>query len=589
MHKLTMTIAGVALVLAACSQPAGTGACADGSPAATPTLPATSSTACPTTPTPPGEDHWAVFVAKTGEALGTFNDITVWGDGMPEGGWVPVNGKFVPVTVNDSTPANYRHNMRSDRPMVLPTQIEAATGGDGQSNPYTVVGRQPGSNPEVQWTFLVRQYSMKEITDPRLPYSPDMAVIGHHPRTGATAYLQYFDNGKEKSSKVVVSPFSAGGKEFWSDIKTIKEDFQCERCHSSDAFIHTPWIDQVRVDRVSWEGYAQPMVPSNPLGPFFFVDAGPGEYFEPWNCNLYHLDDPQNACTECHRVSPYNMLGMNSYATRYAGLTLGQELTTAIASDGWQTDQYHKLPWMPPLVLQDFYAGQQVQDATWNQDYLASAAEINLLEVEYSKWMIDGSARPEPANPKLKRVPRPPKEHESIMVDRPQQDSVPAGQSLVVLDSRMRANTDGDLYQWRFVAKAADDSPVHAAPMVLRRKPGDGSTIELDVVFVGAPRAQDSADDWMPVNTNQMIQQVQLGDYFGLLLTNSGDASAPGLVPYSDDDWAEITAPDGTTRYPYGYVTYTLGSASPPAAGDTLTFTEAPAYRTYSFELQNRL
>ena len=537
---------------------------------------------------PDPEDHWPVFIEKAEMALGTFNDITVWPDGMPEGGWAPVTGKFVPVTVNDQTPATFRHGMRSDRPMVLPTQIEASTGGDGQSNPYTVVGRQPGSNPEVQWMFLVRQYSMKKITDPELAFSPDMAVIGHHPRTGATMYLQYFNNGTEKPSKTVVSPFSEGGEDFWDDISVIRE-LRCERCHSADPFIHTPWIDQVRVDTVSWEGYPQPMVPSNPLGPFFFIDAGPGEYFEAWNFNLQHLDDPQNACTECHRVSPFSMLGLNSYATRYAGLDLGKELSTAVESDGWQTDQYHKLPWMPPLVLHDFYAGQHVQDATWNQDYLASAKEINELERQYSLWMIKGNKPDFEPSPKVVPVPRPPREYESILVDRPEQDAIDSQRSQVILDSRMRANTDGDLFQWQFVGKGPGDSNVVAAPMVLRRKPGDGSTIELDVVFVGDPRGQDSSESWVPVNSNEMLQEVKLGDYFGVVLTNTGNDGASGLIPYTEDEWAKITGPDGTTLYPYGYVTYSETYTDSPKAGDTIRFESAPSYRTYSFEFKNRL
>ncbi len=533
-------------------------------------------------------DHWAVFVEEAAAALGTFNDIRVWEDAMPAGGWAPVNGKFVPVTVNDATPTTYRHGMRSDRPMVLPTQIESNTGGDGQANPYTVVGRQPGSNPEVQWTFLVRQYSMKEITDPSLASSPDMAVIGHHPRTGATAYWQYFDNGVEKPSKIVVSPFSEGGREFWAEISELRK-LACQRCHTADAFIHTPWIDQVRVDTVSWEGYAQPMVPSNPLGPFFFVNADKGDYFESWESNLKHLDDPQNACTECHRVSPFSMLGLNSYATRYAGMQLGSELSTAVSSDGWQTDQYHKLPWMPPVVLQDFYAGQTVQDQTWNQDYLSAASEINQLERQYSLWMIEQKPPSLPIHPNVVSVPRPDRQYESIMVDRPEQDTIDAQQSLVILDSRMRANTDGDLEQWRFYAKGAEESGVRAAPMVLRRKPSDGSTIELDVIFVGDARGQDSSNSWVPVNSDEMLQEVKLGDYFGLVITNTGDSVASAFIPYTEDEWATITGPDGTTLFPYGYVTYSATSANVPEPGATLTFDNSPAYRTYSFELQNKL
>ena len=125
--------------------------------------------------------------------------------------------------------------------------------------------------------------------------------------------------------------------------------------------------------------------------------------------------------------------------------------------------------------------------------------------------------------------------------------------------------------------------------MVLRRKPGDGSVIELEVIFVGAPRSQDSSGTWVAVNSNEMLQQVKLGDYFGLVLTNTGNENASGMIPYTEDDWAKITAPDGTTRYPYGYVTYSATSDSVPEAGDTINFNSAPAYRTYSFELKNRL
>jgi len=374
--------------------------------------------------------------------------------------------------------------------------------------------------PEVQWTFAVRQYWIKSLTDDDFATSPDMAVIGHHPRTGASVYLQYYDPKHPEDSRILVSPFSEGGREFYSPLDTIAVEFECQRCHVASPFIHTAWANQVRV---SDDPLAEPRVPSDPVGPFFFVDAEPGGLFAGWNAALMaskgggHLSpSADNACTGCYRVAP-DLIGLGQNAARYAGLTPEQRNPWSVHADENQTDQFRSLHWRPPLAAPDgnFYAGQAALAPDWEQAYGQSASQLNNLMLNNDSWKDAIERR------LVEDVPRPPKEYQTVFVDRPEQDQVPPGQPVWVVDSRMRANTGADLHQWRFFAKDNGGDAIQAAPVVYRRVPGDGSTIEYDVVFVGAPRCASSGDDWVPLRADGSTFRIEQGDYLGVVLTNT--------------------------------------------------------------------
>jgi hypothetical protein len=442
---------------------------------------------------------------------------------------------------------------------------------------------------------VVRQYQIKVPTSDSFPFSPDMAVIGHHPRTGATAYLQYYDPFCPKPGDVVVSPTSSNGAQFWSPMDSLIPSFRCERCHAAGPFIHSPWVNQVTIgggnapDAPLVEG----VVPSDPLGPFFYVWSDSGEPFANWDSALIaskgggHWTKAGNKCTQCHRIAP-TMLGLNQNSTRYAGLPPDSPVRNALAirSDSFQTPPFRALPWMPPIDPRqiDFYAGQKdLDDKDWKASYEASAAEINPFEPDTTRpgwrqayergWVAD--------------VPRPPKQYQTIVVDRPMLDSIPPDQSLWIVDSRMRANTDGNLQQWTFFGKDAANNDVRAAPVVYRRQQNNGSTIEFEVVFVGAPQRSSKASQWLSLQGNTTFALRQ-GDYLGLVFTNSGDASQPAIIPYTDDDWAVLRNPDGSTWLRDGSVAYRLTTPGAPSVGTRVVFTDA-AFRTYSFEFRNRL
>jgi len=541
-----------------------------------------------------GRDTFALYAAKIEEALGTFNDIRVFERNASTGEWRLVSGWYVPVTIGGRKPDYYVHDMDSDRPMMLPTVVQDShyTGGDGQSNPYSSVGRMPGSNPEVQWIWVVRQYSMKVPTADSFPFSPDMAVIGHHPRTGATAYLQFYDPMSPKSGEVVVAPFSPKGKAFWSPMDSLIPSFRCQRCHAAGPFIHSPWVNQITIGGGDAPDAppAEPVVPSDPLGPFFYVWSDSGEPFAAWDSMLIaskgggHFRKAGNKCTQCHRIAP-TMLGLNQNSTRYAGLRADTN-GLSVRSDSFSTPDYRALHWMPPIDPQqlDFYAGQRDLSAKdWNDAYAASAAEINVFEPDTTRpgW------RAAYERGYVVDLPRPPKPYQTIVVDRPELDSVPPNQSLWIVDSRMRANTDGDLQQWRFFAKSASSGDVRAAPVVYRRTRNDGSTIEYEVMFVGDARRGAGTGQWVSVQGNRTFSLRQ-GDYLGMVFTNTGDASRAASVPYTNDDWATLRNPDGSTWLRDGSVTYRLSAEGAPSVGKRLVFTDA-AFRTYSFEFRNKL
>jgi hypothetical protein len=277
------------------------------------------------------------------------------------------------------------------------------------------------------------------------------------------------------------------------------------------------------------------------------------------------------------------MLGMNQNSTRYAGGAARNGLS--VRSDSFQTPNYRALHWMPPIDPQqiDFYAGQSdFLPKDWKDSYEASAAEINAFEADSGQnW------RKAHASGQVADVPRPPKPYQTIVVDRPKLDSIPPDQSLWIVDSRMRANTDANLQQWKFFGKDAGNGDVRAAPVVYRRTQNNGSTIEYEVVFVGNAQRPSSAGDWQSISGSRTFPLRQ-GDYLGMVFINTSSTSRAATIPYTDDDWATLKNPDGSTWLRDGSVAYRGTTAGAPSAGTRVVFTDA-AFRTYSFEFRNKL
>jgi hypothetical protein len=577
------------------------------------------------------EEAWRSYVSNVEAALGTFDDVTVYQRLADR--WKLVTGKFVPVTVDGAPPDAYASHMAVDRPMLLPPDILAPGTGEGGGVPYSVVGRMAGSNPEVQWVFLSRHYY---VSDPsRIENTGrcdsficlnDVAVIGHHPRTGATAYFQFYDTQYPKPAPTIVSPWSASGAAFWNDV-TWLADINCAKCHSADPFIHSPWISQVTVDLQPGQSIPETMVPSNPLGPYFIIGAEVGgknifdmqhetrdEQGRPvtveqsWNIYLKHLADPEIGCTTCHRI-PEADNDLANAVKLYARSTLGIGVAepksggAGYAPDANQTAAYQMLPWMPPVDLAygDFYAGQRDAyciDEPCGQNDLKATAEIIRKGYEQlygddartvNELSYGAAERRQALRDKLQDVPAPPQRHRSIVVERDGRDALDPNAQLLVLDTRMRANADTSLRHWRFHADNRADADLRATPVVLRRAETYPDAGEFEILSVGTPRDASFGGQWAPVSDLGDVA-ISQGQYMGLLLSNGGAAPRPALVPYSDDeDWAKPVNEAGATAFPFAIVTYTISLDREPVSGERVRLGAAGlGYRTYSFEFRSR-
>jgi hypothetical protein len=145
----------------------------------------------------------------------------------------------------------------------------------------------------------------------------DMAMIGHNPFTGQTCFFQnQLPNGEthRPSNDGMQIPHPAdnvkseASPQMWSDLwggieGGIGPDggIQCQGCHSTDPFIHTPWIDGA----VDEDGNTVvPKMGEHPdfvegyNGPYKLVDAEDQGWEEP----RHLVSEEASACTSCHRI-----------------------------------------------------------------------------------------------------------------------------------------------------------------------------------------------------------------------------------------------------------------------------------------------
>ena len=248
-------------------------------------------------------------------------------------------GQVIPITLNDVEIPAGQHivNGECDRPALL------GLGSDGQCVPYSRIGRLPGidpvsgePNPNIQWIFIARRYKIKLEND---PFFEDVAIIGHHKETGFTAFFQMLDEDNGKDATRVPSPMESisetppgaqTAKDFWLS-PTNTAGIRCNRCHDSNPFIHTPYINQVKLTPEE----NTPIVPSDKKGSYSFIGS---QGFSGWEKPL-HFKPTGNICTECHRIGIQNSI--NQFLNWSTGMSIPEGLSPTYQN-------YPKSHWMPP-------------------------------------------------------------------------------------------------------------------------------------------------------------------------------------------------------------------------------------------------
>ncbi|MEZ4458185.1 MAG: hypothetical protein R3E66_00370 [bacterium] len=245
--------------------------------------------------------------------INEMGDIPFWGPRISENGepdWATVDctalGTPIPSTI-DGEPID-KMEPTCDNPQTIYSHCEpdARTGANG---PRVMHAR---NDQGTHWVLLCRK------TQERVGRYNDVAMIGHNPFTGNTCFFQNqlpFGENDKPSSDGMKIPHPADNvaseaspqmwSQFWGGIEGgigPEGGIQCQGCHSTDPFIHTPWIDGA-VDE-----NGNPVVPKmgkNPDfvegygGPYKLIDAADQGWSEP----KHLVSEEASACTSCHRIS----------------------------------------------------------------------------------------------------------------------------------------------------------------------------------------------------------------------------------------------------------------------------------------------
>jgi hypothetical protein len=241
----------------------------------------------------------------------------------------------------------------------------------------------------------------------------DMAMIGHNPFTGQTCFFQNQlppgesprpANDGTKIPHPADNVSSEASPQVWNDLWGGIEGgigrsggIQCQGCHSTDPFIHTPWIDGAK------DAKGDPIVPKmghNPDfvegygGPYTLIDAQD----QGWSQPLHLVSEEASACTKCHRIGRDQWISdrsLNSRDNAEGGCVFcGQapwinrfdhndaNWDRLLTETGNSFDHYY---WMPPD------AGDVLNEDLWPEsDYAKSLAFIRMCGAEPSnpacKW-----------------------------------------------------------------------------------------------------------------------------------------------------------------------------------------------------------
>ena len=211
------------------------------------------------------------------------------------------------------------------------------------------------------WVLLCRKAKTEEGS-----YN-DMAMIGHNPYTGKTCYFQnglYVKtdglNITHPADEIDSTTSPQQSAHIWSGIQGgIGSGIECVKCHDSDPFIHTPWIDGAK------DANGDPMVPKMGIhdglalgfneAPYSLIDLeGQG-----WTMPKQLTSPEAAACTKCHRI------GDGRWARSWMRRLEGEDVTW----NNLLTDAHKKFAhvfWMPPEV-------EGIDEETWAESEYGKA------------------------------------------------------------------------------------------------------------------------------------------------------------------------------------------------------------------------
>lgn len=215
---------------------------------------------------------------------------------------------------------------------------------DGRTNGPRVATRK--NDQGTSWVLLCRKARSEEGS------YDDIAMIGHNPYTGKTCYFQnalysrtdglHVPHPADKTDSERSPQQSAS---LWQGIHGgLGSGIECAKCHSSDAFIHTPWIDGAKSEA------GDPIVPKMGVDDDFVLGYNDAPYSivnatgQGWSMPKHLVSEEAAACTRCHRIGADDRW-MDDWIDRLVGEDPSWVNITTLAYRSFE----HTF-WMPPEV-----------------------------------------------------------------------------------------------------------------------------------------------------------------------------------------------------------------------------------------------
>ena len=245
--------------------------------------------------------------------IADMGDIPFWGkrlgeDGKPDWKTVDCTEIGTPIPSEfEGVPQTEQKLFKCDKPQYIYNHCEqdARVADNG---PRVASAR---NDQGTHWVLLCRK------SHKAAGRYEDMAMIGHNPFTGQTCFFQNqlpFGEDPKSSNDGTKIPHPAdnvnseASPQVWNDMWGGIQGgigpsggIQCQGCHSTDPFIHTPWIDgALRED-------GTPVIPKIGQHPDF-VEGYNGPYRlldaedQGWSSPKHLVSEEAAACTRCHRI-----------------------------------------------------------------------------------------------------------------------------------------------------------------------------------------------------------------------------------------------------------------------------------------------
>ncbi|GAB5546310.1 MAG: hypothetical protein SangKO_060700 [Sandaracinaceae bacterium] len=192
----------------------------------------------------------------------------------------------------------------------------------------------------------------------------DIAMIGHNPYTGQTCYFQNAlysrtdgNHVPHPGDRVQSERSPQQSSSIWEGIHGgLGGGIECAECHSTDAFIHTPWIDG------ALDEDGDPVVPRMGIHEDFALGYNDAPYHilntdgQGWTMPRQLVSEEASACTRCHRI------GDGRWTRSWIDRLVGEDTRwTNITSEAYRA--FEHTFWMPPEL-------DGLDESTfWQSDY----------------------------------------------------------------------------------------------------------------------------------------------------------------------------------------------------------------------------